>query len=78
MTLRNKFNIESSVELARAEERISKQKAIALWQSDELKNFQAGTFAALLYIHKRLFEDISAKATGEVCGFGLTIFLSAN
>ena len=58
MTLKNKFNLESSVELARAEEKISKQKAIELWQSNELKNFQAGTFAALAYIHKKLFEDI--------------------
>lgn len=58
MTLRNKFNLDNAVELARAEERISKQKAIQLWQGDELKNFRAGTFETLSYIHKRLFEEI--------------------
>ena len=58
MTLKNKLKLESPVELARAEERIGKQKAIELWQSDELKNFQAGTFAALAHVHKKLFEDI--------------------
>ena len=56
--LRNKLNLESPIELARAEEKISKQRAIELWQSDELKNFQAGTFATLAHIHKRLFEEI--------------------
>ena len=58
MTLRNKFNLDNPAELARLEERLSKQKAIALWRSDELKKFQAGTFAKLSYIHKRLFEEI--------------------
>ena len=56
--LRNKLNLENPIELARAEEKISKQRAIELWQSDELKNFQAGTFATLAHIHKRLFEEI--------------------
>lgn len=58
MTLRNKFNIENPVELARVEERLSKQRAIELWQSDELKKFSAGTFATLAHIHKKLFEEI--------------------
>lgn len=58
MTLWNKFNLDNPAELARLEERLSKQKAIALWRSDELKKFQAGTFAKLSYIHKRLFEEI--------------------
>lgn len=58
MTLRNKFNLEDAAELARAEEKISKQKAIALWQSNELKNFQSGKFETLAHIHKKLFEDI--------------------
>ena len=56
--LRNKLNLENPIELARAEEKISKQRAIELWQSDELKKFQAGTFATLAHIHKRLFEEI--------------------
>ena len=58
MTLRNKLNLDNPVELARAEERLSKQRAIQLWQSDEFKNFSAGTFAKLAHIHKRLFEDV--------------------
>lgn len=56
--LKNKFEIENAVELARVEEKISKQKAIQIWQSDELKNFRAGSFESLEYIHKKLFEDI--------------------
>ena len=56
--LKNKFEIENPVELARLEEKISKQKAIQLWQNEELKNFSAGTFKTLAYIHKKLFEDI--------------------
>lgn len=58
MTLRNKLNLDNPIELARMEEWLSKQKAIELWQSDELKKFQAGTFAKLAHIHKRLFEEI--------------------
>ncbi len=58
MTLRNKLNLDNPVELARAEERLSKQRAIQLWRGDELKNFRAGMFETLAYIHKRLFEDV--------------------
>ena len=58
MTLRNKLNLDNPVELAREEERLSKQRAIQLWQGDELKKFRAGTFAKLAHIHKRLFEDV--------------------
>lgn len=56
--LKNKFGIENQIELARVEEKISKQKAIQLWQSDELKNFRVGSFQTLAHIHKKLFEDI--------------------
>ena len=56
--LKNKFGIENQAELARVEEKISKQKAIELWQNDGLKNFQAGSFKTLAYIHEKLFEDI--------------------
>ena len=56
--LKNKFGIENQIELARVEEKISKQKAIQLWQSGELKNFPAGSFQTLAHIHKKLFEDI--------------------
>lgn len=58
MTLQNKFKIENPIELARLEERLSKQNAIHLWYSGELKNFQAGTFEKLEYIHRQLFKEI--------------------
>lgn len=58
MTLKNKFNIENPVELARLEEKISKQNAIKLWLGDELKNFPAGSFKTLAHIHEKLFEEI--------------------
>ena len=56
--MRNKFNLDNPVELARVEERIGKQRAIELWHGDELKNFQSGTFKTLAHIHKRLFDEI--------------------
>ena len=58
MTLKNKLGIENPVELARVEEKISKQKAVALWTSGALKNFKAGTFETLAHIHKVLFDEI--------------------
>lgn len=80
MTLKNKFNIENQVELARVEEKISKQKAIQLWQNDELKNFQAGSFRTLANIHKKLFEDIyffAGKIRDENISKGNFRFVSA-
>lgn len=47
MTLENKLGITDSQELARAEERISKQKALALFESGALDQMAPGTFAAL-------------------------------
>lgn len=58
MTLENKLNIVDSVDLARAEEKISKQKAAELFESGMLDKFEVGTFAGLCGIHKFLFEDI--------------------
>ncbi len=58
MTLKNKFNIENQVELARLEEKISKQKAIELWSGDFFKKHTAGTFDTLSKIHQKIFEDI--------------------
>ena len=80
MTLKNKFGLENPVELARLEEKISKQNAIQLWQSDELKNFQAGTFEKLACIHKKLFEEIyyfAGKIRGENISKGNFRFASA-
>ena len=56
--LENKLNAKNSAELAREEERISKQKAIALFEQDMLADRKAGTLDTLLFIHKTLFEDI--------------------
>ena len=56
--LENKINAQSSAELAREEERISKQKAIALFEQDMLAPKKSGTLDTLLFIHKTLFEDI--------------------
>ena len=58
MALRNKLGIADSMELARAEERISKKKAIELFESGLLDTLDAGTFAALAEIHRRLFGEI--------------------
>ncbi len=58
MILENKLGIKNSAELAREEERISKKKALELFEKNSLKNLEAGKFSALRYIHKYLFEDI--------------------
>ena len=56
--LENKLGITNSFELAREEERISKKKALALFESGMLASLEAGTTASLMAIHKALFEDI--------------------
>ncbi len=58
MALENKLNITNSAELAREEERISKKKAVELFDSKLIDTFEVGTFAGLAAIHKYLFEDI--------------------
>lgn len=58
MALENKLGITDSTELARMEEKISKKKAIELFESGCLDNLEAGTYKALAKIHKYLFEDI--------------------
>ena len=56
--LENKLGISSAPELAEAEERISKKKAIELFESGMLDKLEAGKFASLKAIHKYLFEEI--------------------
>ena len=56
--LENKLGIVDSAELARQEEKISKQKAIQMFESGFLDKLEAGTLNSLLEIHKFLFEDI--------------------
>lgn len=58
MAIENKLGITSSPELAEAEEKISKKKAISLFESGMLDSLEAGTVASLKAIHKYLFEDI--------------------
>jgi len=58
MTLENKLGLTSSTDLAREEERISKKKALALFENGMLDKLEAGTFSALQTIHQYLFEEI--------------------
>ena len=58
MTVENRLNITDSEKLAREEERISKKKAVQLFDRKLLDTFDVGTFAGLAAIHKYLFEDI--------------------
>ncbi len=58
MVLENKLGITNSPELAEAEEKISKKKAIELFENGMLDKLEAGKFASLRAIHKYLFEDI--------------------
>ena len=65
MVLENKLGITESAELARQEERISKKKALELFEKGILDSLDAGTFDTLAYIHKYLFDDIYCFA-GEI------------
>jgi cell filamentation protein len=58
MVLANKLNITNQIELSKAEEKISKQKAKQLFESGEINHFEIGTFQALAQIHQFLFGDI--------------------
>ena len=58
MVLENKLGITDSSELAREEEKISKKKALELFESGFLNNLEAGTFDSLRKIHKFLFDEI--------------------
>ena len=58
MTRDNKLNISDSAELARAEEKISKSKAVELFESGLIDKLEPGTFESLARIHKFLFDEI--------------------
>ncbi|MGL4186632.1 MAG: Fic/DOC family protein, partial [Thiotrichaceae bacterium] len=58
MVLANKLNISDQIALAKAEERISKQKAKQLYDSGDIQAAEIGTFAGLRFIHAYLFADI--------------------
>jgi cell filamentation protein len=65
MILANKLNISDQIALAKAEEKISKQKAKQLFDSGDIAEVAIGTYAGLAFIHAYLFADIYAFA-GEV------------
>ncbi|HLA34185.1 MAG TPA: Fic family protein [Rhodocyclaceae bacterium] len=58
MILENKLNIADQIELAKAEEKISKQKAKQLFDSGDIDKVEVGKFAGLAFIHAYLFGDI--------------------
>ena len=58
MALENRLGLTSSADLAREEERISKKKAVELFENGILDNLPAGKFSTLQTIHKYLFGDI--------------------
>jgi cell filamentation protein len=58
MALENKLGLTSSADLAREEERISKKKAVDLFEKGVLYNLPAGKFSTLQATHKYFFEDI--------------------
>lgn len=58
MALENKLGLTGSADLAREEERISKKKAVELFETGLLNTLPAGKFVTLQAIHKYLFEDI--------------------
>lgn len=61
----NKLGITNQSELAREEERITKLKALELFDSKKINDFEVGTFKGLSQIHRYLFEDVYSFA-GEI------------
>ena len=58
MILENRLGITNQVELAKIEEKLSKQRAKELFDSGDIKRVEVGTFKGLSYIHSYLFGDI--------------------
>ena len=58
MILSNKLGITNQIELAKTEEKISKQKAKQLFDSGDINKVDAGQFTGLTFIHAYLFGDI--------------------
>ena len=56
--LENKLSITNSVELAKEEERITKIKALELFDTNKINEIEVGTFKGLSQIHKFLFDDV--------------------
>lgn len=58
MILENKLGISNQIDLAKAEEKLSKIKAKQLYDSGDIAQVAIGTFAGLAFIHQYLFGDI--------------------
>ena len=58
MTLENKLGIGNDLELAREEERLTKIRALELYDAGLLETFEVGAFAGLARIHGYLFQDV--------------------
>jgi len=56
--LDNKLGITDQIELAKCEEKISKQKAKQLFDSDDIAHVEPGTFKGLSFIHTYLFAEL--------------------
>lgn len=69
--LENKLNITNEAELAKEEERITKLKALELFDTNKINEFEVGTTKGLCDIHKFLFSEIYLFA-GEVREVNLT------
>ncbi len=56
--IENKLGIVNEIELFKEEERITKIKALELFDTNKINDFEIGTFKGLVDIHKYLFSDI--------------------
>ena len=63
--LENKLKITNEIELAKEEERITKIKALELFDTNKINEFEVGTTNGLCDIHRFLFGDIYSFA-GEI------------
>ena len=66
MAPENKLGLTSSADLAQKEERLSKKKAVELYENGVLDIMPAGKFSTLQAIHKSLFEDIYDFAGNQI------------
>lgn len=58
MVLENKLGITNSADLAKEEEKLSKKRAVELFEEELLSLADAGSFSSLQKIHEYLFQDI--------------------
>ena len=58
MVLENKLGLSSSAELHEAEERLTKARAVEIFNQELLKGKKPGSFETLSFIHGHLFQDV--------------------